>query len=75
MKFGNHLPGKRMLIYDPCIFFPPTKSEEYSTGVVLTVHIGQIWFIARPLGLHYNHYVSRFQLLKMLIILEPHDIA
>ena len=31
--------------------------------------------IPRPLGLHYNHYVSlsvRYQVLKMFITLEPH---
>ena len=34
--------------------------------------------IARPLGLHYNHYVSpsvRFQLVKMFITLEPHGLS
>ena len=33
--------------------------------------------IARPLGLHYNHYVSssvHYQLVTMLIIYEPHGI-
>ena len=32
--------------------------------------------IARPLGLHYNHYVSlsvRYQLVKMFITLEPNS--
>ena len=35
------------------------------------------WQIARPLNLHYNHYVSpsvRYELVKMLISIEPHGL-